>query len=101
MSMGTELPEENEFSFIEPWRCSECGELMYNISEDGNPAPGAPVGVTISIDETNGRYCLLCAQIYVIVAERQHFRDQHKEWLKEQAYKNRLRFGSKYLDGKD
>jgi hypothetical protein len=74
---------------------------MYNKTPDGYPAPGAPVGLNISIDGKKLRVCLLCAQMFISVTQSEFFRDEHSKWVKEMEHRKKLRSGSNYLDRKD
>lgn len=43
---------------IEPWRCEFCQRLIYNLDEDGYPAPGAPEAYFFSLEYA--RICSVC-----------------------------------------
>lgn len=91
--------KEISIDFIEPWRCDNCGYLMYNIDKNGYPAPGAPIGMKIKGEST--RVCSLCCDMYVTVLKSNHFKEQHKSWLQTQQYKTKLKLGGNYLDKKE
>jgi hypothetical protein len=40
------------------WRCGCCEELMYNLTESGQPAAGAPL--PHYLDQTRPKVCSLC-----------------------------------------
>lgn len=100
--MARHIPEDDEqpqeFDFIEPWRCGSCDEFMFNRDQDGYPSPGAPIGLSVKIDDQDYRVCLVCAEMYIVVLKSGHFREQHSLWLKEAAHKSKLKTGSNYLD---
>lgn len=87
--------------FIEPWRCGECKNLMYNVDSKGYPSPGAPIGMSIKPYGKPMRVCMMCAQLYVTVLKSPYFKEIHKSWAQEQAHKMKLKIGNNYLDKKD
>jgi len=91
-------PQTQLLEFVEPWRCDSCKELMYNKNADGYPAPGAPIGLNITVDGKEQRVCLMCAEMYIAVLKNDYFVERHKEWVKEQEHKNKLKTGNSYLD---
>jgi hypothetical protein len=90
--------EPDLLEFIEPWRCYNCDELMYNKDQDGYPSPGAPIGLAIHVEEKPMRVCLLCVEMYIAVLKSTYMKDQHIQWQEENKHKEKLRFGGKYLD---
>lgn len=87
--------------FIEPWRCGGCNALMYNTA-DGYPSPGAPVGLTVTVDGREIRTCLACTQMYIAVMENDFLREQHNRWRDEsKARYEKLGINKNYLDRKD
>lgn len=88
----------------EPWRCSCCGELMYNVDEKRDPAPGAPTSKWFS-DEYK-RCCSVCYQMLLnLIGEdrKGYWQDldrAEKEWnRKEQERLKKLRPGNDYFAG--
>lgn len=98
---GNDEIEEVGFEFLDAWRCGNCGQLMYNTSKDGYPAPGAPVGMDIKPYGDAMRACSLCTQMYTNVLKSTYFKKHHKDWMQEQDSKEKLKTGRNYLDRKD
>lgn len=96
-----QLEEEPSLTFIEPWRCEECNQLMYNVNYYGYPAPGAPVGYQIKPYGKPMRVCSLCVQMYINIHESDYLKKEHNSWMKEQANKNKLKSGHNYLDKRE
>lgn len=48
-----------------PWNCSACGHLMYNLSTDGFPIPGAPKPRNYNL--TYPMVCSVCWDMLSIV----------------------------------
>jgi hypothetical protein len=84
--------------FMEPWRCQgPCGSLIYNVTPEGYPAPGAPTGYDIEPDGQKLKTCATCTQLYVIVLENDYLLKEHGRWA---ASREKLKPGSNYLDGR-
>lgn len=102
--MPKHIPEEDEqpdseLEFIEPWRCGSCSNLMYNRDEYGYPTLGAPIGISVKLNETESlRVCLVCAEMYIVVLKSQYLREEHQKWVEENNHKSKLKSGSNYLD---
>ena len=87
---------EVESLIKDPWRCSHCGLLIYNIDPEGYPVAGSPLGLFINIQYP--RVCHLC---YYMVTNDQigtdYWRTIHAEWRKEQERRRKKNDG---LSGK-
>lgn len=90
--------ECKELEFLEPWRCGECNELMYNKDQEGYPAPGAPLGLEVKIDDESIRVCLMCAEIYISLLRNKFMVEQHKKWIDGRRKIEKLKSGNNYLD---
>lgn len=73
---------------------------MYNTNSKGYPAPGAPLGVAVEIQDEQRRLCTVCAEMCVIVLNNKYFIELIKQYQKEQDHKKRLKSGGSYLDNK-
>lgn len=89
---------DDELPFLEPWHCGECGEFMYNKDKEGYPAPGAPLGLEVKVDEASFRVCLMCAEVYISLLKNPFMVEQHKKWLEAKKKIEKLKSGSNYLD---
>lgn len=93
------LPEAIENIHNDPWRCSHCQMLMYNLLIGANlrrfPIPGSPTPNEINPDYPE--VCSLCLYMYRNVAERSYFVRLHKEWKEKNKHTDRLRPGNDYL----
>ena len=52
---------------IEPWRCTNCNKLIYNLDEEGHPAPGAPASRWWSLE--HNRVCNFCYEVALAAKE--------------------------------
>lgn len=91
--------DTSEPRFLQPWRCPECKQLMYNVDEQGRPTLGAPIGLAIGTEGNRRRICTLCAEMYIAASESRYMTEQHMDWVKEQE-RRRQKLGVKgsYLD---
>lgn len=54
---------------IEPWRCTGCDTLMYNLDEEGKPAPGAPTPRWWSMEHP--KLCSLCYEMEMAAKKKE------------------------------
>lgn len=89
---------DERIEFLEPWRCGECNELMYNKDQDGYATFGAPLGLEIKVDDKSTRVCLVCAEMYIALLKSPFMVEQHKEWIEKRKKTEKLKSGNNYLD---
>jgi hypothetical protein len=92
------LSGDEQLEFIEPWRCGECNNLMYNKDQDGYATFGAPMGLEIKVDEVSTRVCLMCAEMYIAVLRNPFMVTQHKDWIERRKKIDKIKSGNNYLD---
>lgn len=56
------LSFEKELVLREPWRCSGCSRLMYNLDPRGYPKQGAPIPLYVNNDHK--AVCSLCYELH-------------------------------------
>lgn len=70
MSTQSLRPEPSE-----PWTCTSCGHLMYNLDAEGYPAPGAPLPRFWDTEHT--RVCLACYGMVLPLATQEYWKALH------------------------
>jgi len=59
----------------EPWRCTSCGELMYNLDAKGYPRSGAPMPHFWSLE--HNEVCSACYFMVLPLATNEYWKALH------------------------
>lgn len=91
-------------NLTEPWRCSHCKILVYNVVLDPEgqrwvPDPGAPLRADHHPDY--GDLCQTCADLLAVIADNKYMADLNKAYRKqvEESKEKAKRLGRNLSDG--
>lgn len=79
----------------EPWRCTHCEKLMFNVDEKGYPAPGAPTPLFVSV--CYPKVCSLCWTLDLQLSVKGYWQKIEVEEVAKRGHIDGLRPGGTYF----